>query len=158
MKRYLSLIKRARVLHWWLWEIWVKRYLEIARMPLRSTTLGFRKHPLLAIFLEKMHFPDSFYCSSSCNSNLILLFRVSIVFFISVVSNLGKRPKVDWLYFHNSRPGSIFFFQRKKVMVPKSAGFKNKEILVFLWLMLKHKKRLTPSCNSCWETGQTPTL
>lgn len=38
-------------------------------MPLRATTLGFRNHPFLDIFLEKIHFHDSFYCKHSCNSN-----------------------------------------------------------------------------------------
>lgn len=98
----------------------MKGYLEITCMPLRGTTLGFRKHPLLVVFLEKIHFPDSFYCDYACSSSLILLFRDGIVFFFSVVSNLGKRHKVNWIYFHNSRPGSIFFFQRKEVMVATS--------------------------------------
>lgn len=39
-------------------------------MPLRATTLGFRNHPFLDIFLEKIHFHDCFYCKHSCNSNL----------------------------------------------------------------------------------------
>ena len=47
----------------------MKRYFETACMPLRATTLGFRNHPFLDIFLEKIHFHDSFYCKHSCNSN-----------------------------------------------------------------------------------------
>lgn len=148
MKRYLTLIKRDRVLRWWLWEIWVKRYLEIACMLLRSTIPSFREHPLLEIFLENIHFCDPFYYSYSCSSNLILLFRVITVFFISVVSNLGKCHKVNWIYFQNSRPWGIFFPPEEEGncyhlipgAMPKSVGFQNRESLV-LWLTLKYKKK-----------------
>lgn len=51
----------------------MKRYFDIAYLPLRTITRGFRGHSLLDIFLEKILFHDSFYGKCLGTSNLIFV-------------------------------------------------------------------------------------
>lgn len=97
MKRYLALIERARVLHWWLWEMQTKSYFDSARLPLRTITLGFRSHSLLDIFLEKILFQDSFYSKYLGTSNLIFIVQSKhcIFYFSGIRFGKTSQSKLD---------------------------------------------------------------